>query len=708
MPIKLRPHLLTSTLRTPIPRSVGLNAFSTTSRIQKGPHHYTTKYSVNSYTYNSYLDQRISIHDKGSNADSSGGLFALLSKYIRNPSYSNAFLATIAAASGAAIAVYFYKNTVQPSIMKMNQLQHEFTATDTRTIGSLHKMSNYKVSTNFKILKTPTESFFTTRSDTQFIVVKGPPGTGKSLFCDQYLQLSLSELSYESQNLSFKQREPWLAVKVKLDDFNSATCESSNELNSTDKKMQRTILEDDLTKKVIPFLDERVKELVIAGDNIKNLIPAKDKFQPFKSLPKIAKLPKERQLSKLIDYLARRPGWILYLDGCSDYESVRHLIPRTGGSVIITTTNPDLDVPDCQVVRFDYLSTEASLQFLQSKLVMQPSCDYDEKILREIATKLDGSPLALSQAVKILNRGVMSFATFNNSLNTELLDTLSKGKTSDDHASYAKMALTQIQQIRKLSPQEAVHLPCRLNTEELILFVITTLGGKNISRDMLVKIMMQLGIKLLTVDSAMQNLLSMGILTKQYSNDLPGGNEQAVFSVHGLMVSALKKHFASECRKAQASDAERVSMDSQGDEKNYTLIELIVNTARESFQQGTNLAGKSVEHTESSPLSKNFKLVNLYHSVGKFYEDAGDVEAAKTYYEKALLMLELNRYRVLQDKRSFETTKSIWEVFLHPNAPRGVDTKKKREFQQCYDLKYDAIQQDKQSVIVAMREEKIG
>jgi Tetratricopeptide repeat len=85
-------------------------------------------------------------------------------------------------------------------------------------------------------------------------------------------------------------------------------------------------------------------------------------------------------------------GWLLVFDNAPDQASVERFLPPAGpGRMLITSQNPDW--PHGQALAVPVLDTDVAADFLITR-----TSDPDQQAARELASELDGLPLALAQA----------------------------------------------------------------------------------------------------------------------------------------------------------------------------------------------------------------------------------------------------------------------------------------------------------------------
>ena len=85
-------------------------------------------------------------------------------------------------------------------------------------------------------------------------------------------------------------------------------------------------------------------------------------------------------------------GWLLVFDNAPDLASVERFLPPAGpGRILITSQNPDW--PHGQSLAVPVLDTDVAADFLITR-----TSDSDQQAARELASELDGLPLALAQA----------------------------------------------------------------------------------------------------------------------------------------------------------------------------------------------------------------------------------------------------------------------------------------------------------------------
>jgi hypothetical protein len=85
-------------------------------------------------------------------------------------------------------------------------------------------------------------------------------------------------------------------------------------------------------------------------------------------------------------------GWLLVFDNAPDLASVERFLPPAGpGRILITSQNPNW--PHGQPLAVPVLDTEVAADFLVTR-----TSDPDQQAARELASELDGLPLALAQA----------------------------------------------------------------------------------------------------------------------------------------------------------------------------------------------------------------------------------------------------------------------------------------------------------------------
>jgi len=169
----------------------------------------TMRNNGNSYTYNSYFDQRIILRQEAIKKIESSDIKSFIKNAIINANYKQITVVLVAAALSSSLLIYLYKGAVQNNILKINRLNNEFNAPDAVNIGELNKSFTYTKPTN---IDSPSKAILTTQATTQFLVAIGPPGTGKSLYVDHRLQSLLFQFKDEDRNFGFKQVEPWFVV----------------------------------------------------------------------------------------------------------------------------------------------------------------------------------------------------------------------------------------------------------------------------------------------------------------------------------------------------------------------------------------------------------------------------------------------------------------------------------------------------------------
>jgi hypothetical protein len=85
-------------------------------------------------------------------------------------------------------------------------------------------------------------------------------------------------------------------------------------------------------------------------------------------------------------------GWLLVFDNAPDLASIQRFLPPAGpGRILITSQNPNW--PHGQSLPVPVLETDVAADFLRTR-----TSDADRQAARELASELDGLPLALAQA----------------------------------------------------------------------------------------------------------------------------------------------------------------------------------------------------------------------------------------------------------------------------------------------------------------------
>src|ERR1039457_2235456 len=125
-------------------------------------------------------------------------------------------------------------------------------------------------------------------------------------------------------------------------------------------------------------------------------------------------------------------GWLLVLDNAPGLASVERFLPPAGpGRILITSQNPNW--PHGQPLAVPVLDTDVAADFLVTR-----TSDADPQAARELASELDGLPLALAQAAAYILATGGTLARYLGLFKDRRADMLSRG----DPAGYSGTVAT--------------------------------------------------------------------------------------------------------------------------------------------------------------------------------------------------------------------------------------------------------------------------
>lgn len=141
--------------------------------------------------------------------------------------------------------------------------------------------------------------------------------------------------------------------------------------------------------------------------------------------------------------------WLLVFDNANDPDDLAHLIPSSGGHVILTSRNPAwLDVWDA--VKVDVFDRPESIQLLQRR-----GTDIAESEAGRLAEKLGDLPLALDQAASWQTATGMTIAQYLDLFERHRLELLAREREVDYPISIAVLVRLALERLQEDSPAVA-------------------------------------------------------------------------------------------------------------------------------------------------------------------------------------------------------------------------------------------------------------
>ena len=110
-------------------------------------------------------------------------------------------------------------------------------------------------------------------------------------------------------------------------------------------------------------------------------------------------------IEKIHRWLSMNPGWLMVLDNADDYNSIAQWVPKEGGSVLVTTREPNPGtLQDEQIIRVPLLPPEEAIRWLYQLAKRDPHhvTASEEKAASDLVESLGYLPLAIAQAAAYL------------------------------------------------------------------------------------------------------------------------------------------------------------------------------------------------------------------------------------------------------------------------------------------------------------------
>lgn len=122
------------------------------------------------------------------------------------------------------------------------------------------------------------------------------------------------------------------------------------------------------------------------------------------------KVSLEKAVIYIKNWLKEHPGWLLVYDNVNSYEEIESLLPEEGGNIIITTRNRDWP-NKFEVISIDIMAENESILLLKS-LIRRNLKANEENPIKELVKILGYLPLALAQAGAYIHQAQISVADY--------------------------------------------------------------------------------------------------------------------------------------------------------------------------------------------------------------------------------------------------------------------------------------------------------
>ena len=231
------------------------------------------------------------------------------------------------------------------------------------------------------------------------VILTGPHGSGKSTTVLDVTQGEMLKEWYTKEktivNYVFPQKHldkrPWFLMHYKgqrhdptnkqfgryMADMLNKVLETYSDVGIVPYYSVRKLFED--LDKVETYVDVIAKLPKLLG----NLFSA---FYPFQ----LAKVEEKEINPKLLEdfavYLADRPGWVIILDDIQSFKGIVDYLPKSGGTVIITTNKDALsqEIQHAKVVHVNGFNADEAEKYIKDNFEKYPNLKYEESDVEKL------------------------------------------------------------------------------------------------------------------------------------------------------------------------------------------------------------------------------------------------------------------------------------------------------------------------------------
>ncbi len=328
--------------------------------------------------------------------------------------------------------------------------------------------------------------------------------------------------------------------------------------------------------------------------------------------------PEQAQVVEMVrEELEHRSGWLLVFDNAPDPKGVTEYLPRGAAGDVLITSRYAAWGGVAKAVSVKVWAPAESIQFL-----LRRTGQSDEAAAGELAEALGHLPLALEQAAAYIEEAGRSLAGYLELFRQHKLRLFeTDSKASQEEATVTTTWEISFQQVRKDSSSAAdlLHLCAFLGPDDIPLDMIVA-GAERLPKGLRATVSDPLDL-----DKAIKALRSYSLL--EVGGEKP---QERGLSIHRLVQAVTRERLPQEEQKAWAEAAARAVSkafpEESNDVRNWPVC------ARLSPH-----ATQAADHAEN--LQVGLEAAGyLLNQLGLFVKSRAELERAKGYYERALIL----------------------------------------------------------------------
>lgn len=355
------------------------------------------------------------------------------------------------------------------------------------------------------------------------------------------------------------------------------------------------------------------------------------------------------------EWFSEHPGWLLVYDNVGSYEEIKEFLPEIGGSIILTTRHQKWP-SGFNTLDIDVMEEEEAIKLIQS-LIRRNTTEAEKQAVKELVKMLGYLPLALAQASAYIWHNQITIVDYLNLYKSHEQELLAD-KTLPEGANSLPVAVTWNISLEAIIKEAKV-----MNQPPLALDLLSAcayLVPERIPHNLLLTWLKNSYPHLVSPELILPKLI--GQLWK-YS--MIHSDENGDVTVHRLVQAAVRQQHK-QVLSRRSWNLLPLTLD---------WYNMLITSAHNEFQRKTQVLEDEMRqknllphlqmllnhYKKIWPDDSEFSLSQIISDIGKGFYVLGEIKNSKSYYERALLILEQQYYK--DHPQTAEILMNLGEVY---------------------------------------------